>query len=133
MKAMGTFKNNTKASILSKEISSFHNRGFASAEKVQTVLNFIREETELNHLKNLDQEKISEIIQEIAERVENGEIKAPINVMRFDESLYDLLGDNLQHVTKEREFIFDPGTYGKRSNSSIELPGILVKSMCLTL
>ncbi|VAW56883.1 TldE/PmbA family protein, Beta/Gamma-proteobacterial subgroup [hydrothermal vent metagenome] len=65
--------------------------------------------------------------------VEKGEIQAPINVMRFDESLYDLLGDNLQHVTTEREFIFDPSTYGQRSNSSIELPGALVKNMCFTL
>ncbi len=51
MKPMGTFKNNTKASILSKEIMYFHNRGFASAKKIQTVLNLIRNNTEIKHLK----------------------------------------------------------------------------------
>ncbi len=65
--------------------------------------------------------------------VENGKIIAPINVMRFDESIYDCLGSNLIDLTTEREFILDPETYGQRSNSSIELPGALISSMHFTL
>ncbi len=65
--------------------------------------------------------------------VENAKILAPINVMRFDESIYDLLGKNLQGFTTEREFIFDAGTYGRRSSNSIELPGALVNAMRFTL
>lgn len=75
-KPMGTFKNNTKASILSKEISHFHNRGEAIAGKIQTVLNSIREEVGIRHLKELDQDKVQELVNEIAERVHNGEIQA---------------------------------------------------------
>ena len=74
MKAMGSFKNNTKSSILSREIAEFHNRGFASAEKVQTVLNMIRNETEIKHLKNLDESKVQEIAQIIAEKVQEQDI-----------------------------------------------------------
>lgn len=65
--------------------------------------------------------------------VENGEIQAPVNVMRFDDSVYDLLGTNLLGLTSERDFILDASSYGQRSNSSIELPGALVKDMCFTL
>jgi predicted Zn-dependent protease len=65
--------------------------------------------------------------------VENGEIQAPINVMRFDDSVYDLLGRNLLGLTSERDFILDASSYGQRSNSSMELPGALVKEMCFTL
>ncbi len=64
--------------------------------------------------------------------VENGEIQAPINVMRFDDSVYDLFGTNLLGLTSERDFILDASTYGQRSNSSMELPGALVKEMCFT-
>lgn len=71
---MGSFRNNSKASILAKEISNFHNRGFASAEKVQTVLNTIRETAEIKHLKDLNSDKVQEVVREIAEKVQENDI-----------------------------------------------------------
>jgi predicted Zn-dependent protease len=65
--------------------------------------------------------------------VENGEIIAPVNVMRFDDSVYNLFGDKLVGLTAERELILDSSTYGQRSNHSIELPGLLVSGLRLTL
>jgi len=65
--------------------------------------------------------------------VENGEIIAPINVMRFDESIYNILGSQLVGLTAEREFIFDSGSYDYRSNGSANLPGALVDNFSLTL
>jgi predicted Zn-dependent protease len=65
--------------------------------------------------------------------VENGEIMAPVDVMRFDDSVYDLLGTNLLGLTGDRELILDSSSYGQRSNRSIELPGALVKELRLTL
>lgn len=65
--------------------------------------------------------------------VEQGEIQAPVNVMRFDDSIYHLFGTSLLGLTKEREMILNPGTYGQRSNHSIELPGVLVSGLRLTL
>ena len=65
--------------------------------------------------------------------VENGVIKSPLNVMRFDDSIYDLLGTHLIDLTNDCEFIFDASTYGKRSSSSIELPGALINEMNFTL
>ena len=65
--------------------------------------------------------------------VEQGEIKAPLNVMRFDDSAYRVLGENLLALTAERELILDSGTYGERSTGSARLPGGLVKDFALTL
>ena len=65
--------------------------------------------------------------------VKNGEIQAPIEVMRFDETLYRMLGDNLLDLTQERELIFDNDTYERRSVSGMTLPGVLIKDFTLTL
>jgi len=65
--------------------------------------------------------------------VENGRIAAPLNVMRFDETLYRMLGENLLGLTTERYLILDSGTYGGRSTSSSRLPGALVKDFTFTL
>ncbi len=65
--------------------------------------------------------------------VENGEPVAPLNVMRFDESVLDILGAKLVALTWERERIFDTSTYEKRSESSARLPGVLVNDFSFTL
>ncbi|MCK5718367.1 MAG: hypothetical protein KAH84_00305 [Thiomargarita sp.] len=65
--------------------------------------------------------------------VENGEIVAPLNVMRFDETLYQLLGDKLVDLTTEREFIMDTDSYERRSNRCANLPGALVEDFTFTL
>ncbi len=65
--------------------------------------------------------------------VENGEIRAPLNVMRFDDTLFDLLGANLEALTRERELLIDNGTYGARSTDSARLPGALLRAITFTL
>ena len=65
--------------------------------------------------------------------VENGVIQAPLNVMRFDESIYRILGDNLIDLTAERELILDAGSYHQRSTDSGRLPGALVEAFTFTL
>jgi predicted Zn-dependent protease len=65
--------------------------------------------------------------------VENGEVRAPLNVMRFDETLYRMLGENLIGLTDAREWILDSSTYSQRSTASTRLPGALVEDFTLTL
>lgn len=65
--------------------------------------------------------------------VEKGEIVAPLNVMRFDETLYNILGEKLIALTTEREFIIEPDTYEVRSTNSARLPGALVEAFTFTL
>jgi predicted Zn-dependent protease len=66
-------------------------------------------------------------------QVKRGEIKAPITVMRFDDSLFRMLGDCLTSLTRERELRFDAETYHRRSIRSVHLPGALIDGFNLTL
>ncbi|MEI8254792.1 MAG: metallopeptidase TldD-related protein, partial [Deltaproteobacteria bacterium] len=65
--------------------------------------------------------------------VENGVIQAPCEVMRFDDSLFQLLGEKLEALTREREFLPDTSTYERRQTQSVRLPGALVRDFNLTL
>ena len=65
--------------------------------------------------------------------VEQGVIQAPLTVMRFDETLYRMLGENLLGLTAERELLLDPSTYHARSTSSGRIPGALVQDFTFTL
>ncbi len=65
--------------------------------------------------------------------VEGGEIVAPVNVMRFDDTAYNLLGRNLVGLTDQAEVILDSSSYEQRSTASLRLPGALVDDMAFTL
>jgi predicted Zn-dependent protease len=65
--------------------------------------------------------------------VEDGEIKAPVSTMRFDDSVYSLLGSQLEALTADRELLLSASTYSQRNTSSNLLPGALVKRLTLTL
>ena len=65
--------------------------------------------------------------------VEAGKVVAPLDVMRFDDSIYHILGDKLVALTKAQEQIVDTASYEKRSQSCALLPGALVADFHLTL
>jgi predicted Zn-dependent protease len=65
--------------------------------------------------------------------VEGGEIVAPVNVLRFDDTAFHLLGDRLVGLTDEAELLPEILTYEERSTSSARLPGALVEEMTYTL
>ncbi|HVE48947.1 MAG TPA: metallopeptidase TldD-related protein [Casimicrobiaceae bacterium] len=65
--------------------------------------------------------------------VEDGKIVAPINVMRFDDSLYRILGTNLEALTDTPELMLSSESYGSRHLTSVKAPGVLVSEMEFTL
>ena len=65
--------------------------------------------------------------------VEKGEIVAPIENLRFDDSLYRFWGDNLIDFTDFQEFIPEVGTYEGRQLGGNMVPGMLVKDFTYTL
>jgi predicted Zn-dependent protease len=65
--------------------------------------------------------------------VEDGRIRAPLNVMRFDDTAYRILGGNLEALTRERDLVPDTDTYGERSTLSVRTPGALLREFTLTL
>lgn len=65
--------------------------------------------------------------------VEDGAIQAPLSVMRFDETIYRMLGDRLVGLTAERDFLLDASTYQQRSTASSRVPGALIEDFSFTL
>jgi predicted Zn-dependent protease len=65
--------------------------------------------------------------------VERGAIVAPVDVMRFDDTLFRMLGTNLEALTREREMLLEANTYGERVLASATLPGALLRELNFTL
>ena len=65
--------------------------------------------------------------------VEGGKIVAPVDVMRFDDTLFRMLGENLEALTRSREMLLEANTYGERALASVTLPGALLRSLSFTL
>jgi predicted Zn-dependent protease len=65
--------------------------------------------------------------------VEGGRVVAPVNVMRWDDTLYRMLGDNLEALTDRSHWILDSRTYGQRSVQTSRVPGALLRKMQFTL
>lgn len=65
--------------------------------------------------------------------VEDGRIAGPVPPMRFDDSIYRMLGSELVALTREQELLADPSTYGERSTASSRLPGAVLKALRFTL
>ncbi len=65
--------------------------------------------------------------------IEGGEIVAPVNVLRFDDTAFHLFGDHLEGLTDRTDTILDSSTYGGRTTASYRLPGALVGEMTFTL
>jgi predicted Zn-dependent protease len=65
--------------------------------------------------------------------VDKGRIVAPVNVMRFDDSVFRLLGERLVGLTSESELLLSDQSYRARSVSSMRLPGAVVGEMAFTL
>ena len=65
--------------------------------------------------------------------VENGEIVGPINDLRWDESLFEALGDKLLALTRETEIDPAVDTYFNRALGGSRVPGALIEGFTFTL
>ena len=65
--------------------------------------------------------------------VENGKMVAPIEDLRFDESLYKFWGENLVNLTQFTETFPEPGSYDSRGVGGSKVPGMIVEDFAFTL
>jgi hypothetical protein len=56
-----------------------------------------------------------------------------VNVLRFDDTVYRMLGAKLEALTTETELLLESSTYGERALRSSKLPGALVCELEFTL
>lgn len=66
-------------------------------------------------------------------KVENGKLIAPINPMRFDNTVYQIFGEYLEAISEKSEKILNTMTYGHRHLGVTEVPGILLNKLDFTL
>ncbi len=65
--------------------------------------------------------------------VEQGEIVAPIQDLRFDDSFYDFWGENLMGLTSTPAYIANTDTYEHRALGGCFVPGLLLENFTFTL
>ncbi|AAU92982.1 conserved hypothetical protein [Methylococcus capsulatus str. Bath] len=65
--------------------------------------------------------------------IEHGEIVAPIQDLRFDDSLYRIFGTELEALSEETRLFPATETYGQRALGGCKVPGILLSRFRLTL
>lgn len=66
--------------------------------------------------------------------VRGGEVVGPLAPpMRFDDTIYHLLGDGLVGLGREAVLLPDAGSYERRSTASTRAPAALVEGLALTL
>lgn len=65
--------------------------------------------------------------------VDGGRIVAPVDVLRFDDTLFRMFGQNLEALTAETELLLASETYRERALASMRLPGALLREMTFTL
>lgn len=65
--------------------------------------------------------------------IENGEIAAPIEDLRFDESYYNIFGDALERITDFAEVSPSTGSYFQRDVGGSKAPGVLLSKFKFTL
>jgi hypothetical protein len=58
---------------------------------------------------------------------------SPIENMRWDDSLFSLLGNNLEALTRFQNFIPEVMTYEQRSLGGMLIPGALLSKMSFTI
>jgi len=108
MKAQINFRNEHKASYLAHQIAQNLNRGSSIENRIETVLNSLREITGAKNLKQLDQEKIQTFLDTLRDRLEDGDIKSSTassyvsalnRVIEYANSQLDRIDRNMQTVS----------------------------------
>lgn len=65
--------------------------------------------------------------------VEDGKIVAPIENMRWDDSLFHFFGSELESLTSNTAYLPETGTYVRRTLGGSRVPGAMLKKMEFTL
>lgn len=65
--------------------------------------------------------------------VEKGEIVGPIQDLRFDDTLYNIWGNQLLGLTKNQQIFTNTSTYSKREKGGMKVPGALLRELNFTL
>ena len=131
MKGQLSIKNEKQTKFTAKNIAmNYNNRGFASVEKIKTVLNSLKEQENLRSLKQLDQQKIENFVKNLKQKVESGSLTAS-TAQNYASALNTIIdytnyvnNANLGHISAAEAGIHDTVQHTDKSISEVEISEI---------
>ncbi len=130
------YKLEANGATLSEGLRSFAvNAGSLEEDKVLQTLNEGLYLSNLHYLNWSDQPegRITGMTRYACFWVKDGQLQEPIENLRFDDSIFRVLGSELQALTRQREIFPDVSTYDMRSLGHAKLPGAIISKMKFTL
>lgn len=94
------FKNAHKASYVARNIANWHNRGSAIEAKIETVLNSLREITDVKSLKDLNNTIVEAYLDVLQDKLENGELTTKTTAT-YISAANDIIRYVNEHLGKE--------------------------------
>ncbi len=94
------FRNSHKASYLAREIAQSLNRGSSLENRIETVLNGLREITGAKNLKQLSSDKIQTYVDTLRDKLEAGELKSS-TVSSYVSALNDIIRYTNEHLNRD--------------------------------
>ncbi len=98
------FRNEHKASFLAREIALFLNRGSATENHIETVLNSLREVAGAKNLKQLDTDKIQAYTSNLQDKLQSGELSGA-TTSTYISALNDIIAYANTYANKNLESI----------------------------
>jgi integrase len=104
-KAIGSLKNSWSIHAVSKAVAGHINRGFATSEKVETVLREMKE-FGIRNINKLDEDKVQEIAEHVAKKVHEGEISGKTGATYFSalNAVIDYVNHNFDKEINELRY-----------------------------
>ncbi len=103
-----SFKDERKSFYLARDVANFLNRGSAIRDKIETVLNQIRETTGVHSIKNLTQETIQSYIDDLKERRDENELSGKTTAT-YISAVNDIISYTNEKLNKNLETVSAKG------------------------
>jgi len=98
------FRNEHKASFLAREIALFLNRGSATENYIETMLNKLREVTGAKNLKQIDADKIQAYVNDLQSKLQSGKLSSA-TTSTYISALNDIIAYANTYANKSHESI----------------------------
>ncbi len=103
-KVQTNFKSSYKAGYVAKDIAQFYNRGTAIKDKIEIVLNQLRELTDTKSLKTLSQDAVQAFVDTLTDRIDNGELKTK-TTSTYISALNDIIRYTNENLNKNLDTV----------------------------
>ncbi len=105
------FKNSTQTSYLARDIAKNQNKGSATEDKIEVVLNNLREVTGVKSLRHVNNDVIQEYANVLRDRAENGELSG-VTASSYAAVLNNVIKYTNEHINNKNLETISAKNYG---------------------